>query len=165
MKHISFSPQFNMSDADLLPATFSLRSRCKDYVRFVEKGGDDDEVEVQRVIADYFKAYNDHAPARMLAHCSPDAKFNFVISRGSTMTMPHASGSLARGIRMVLGAYFDDVRLKFDPQRTRASASGTYFMFRSGDWKTRLAAELTLHFRRGGDGWKIVFHDAKALAE
>ncbi|MBI2037257.1 MAG: hypothetical protein HYT14_02760 [Candidatus Liptonbacteria bacterium] len=163
MKHAYFSPQFDMSDADLLPAIFSLRSRRKDYVRFVEKGGDDDEVKVQRIITEYFMAYNDHAPARILAHCSSDARFNFVISRGSTVTMSHASGSLARGVRTILGAYFDDVRLKFDPQRTRASARGTYFMFRSGDWKTRLAAELTLHFRRGGDGWKIVFHDAKAL--
>ncbi|SRR3990167_5996495 len=164
MKHISFSPQFNMSDADLLPATFSLRSRCKDYVRFTEKGGDDDEVEVQRIIADYFKAYNDHAPARMLAHCSSDARFNFLISRGGVMALPRAAESLARGIRVILGAYFDNVRLEIDPERTRASASGTYFMFRSGDWKTRIAAELTLHFRRGDDGWKIVLHDAEALA-
>lgn len=151
-----------MRRADLLPVALSSRSRSKDYVRFSEKGGDDDEVGVQRVIAGYFKAFNEHAPARMLAHCSPGARFNVVVPTRTRMTASQFLKSLERSIHYVLGAYFDGVWVEFDGTRTRARARGSYSLLRNGPWQTRVATELTLLLRRGDDGWKITLHDTKA---
>lgn len=146
----------NANEVRLLPTKFLLRFRQKDFVRFVEKAGDNDELEISRIITDYFAAINGHDPKHMFTHFSSDARINSIIPIQADMTPSQYLHFLEKGIHKTLGAYFDDVWVEFDEERTQASAYGMVSVFRSGDWKTRVSGKLTFHFRRCDDGWQVV---------
>ena len=99
----------------------------------------------------------------MFIRFSPDARINPVIFEKSNLPPSQFLKFLEKGIHKILGAYFDDVWVEFDKGRTRASARGTFSVFRSGGWKTRTSAELAFYFRRRDNGWEVVLLDGKPL--